>query len=475
MISGCTDPIAFNYNINACFDDGSCCLIAGCLDSNAINYNANACFDDGSCIQTINGCTDSLANNYDPSANFDDGSCCYGDVLTIDITTDNYPQDISWQVVDQNGVVLSSINAASLTSANTSYTWDVCLSASECYDFIISDSYGDGLCCNYGNGSYSVSVNGSLVGSGAAFTSSDTVSSVGSCVASVLGCSNPTATNYDPTANTNLAFGAAIDNSFGAGGYFNGDQYLLFDSYKECNIKSALIYSEGSNTITFELRDNAGTVLDDTTLNVVQGQQRVTLNFEVPIGTDLQLGVASGALQNTGLYRNSSGTSYPYDIASALSITRSSASGNGGANAFVYYYFYYDLEVEIACLGAPSASWDCVNGACTDPGTGNGAYSTLASCQSECVNISTFDVNIFEFKVYPNPSNGTFNIKLDNINHNNIKIKLVSSIGNVISDKELFYYDDYNLNIDLKSHPKGVYLLEIITDKGTINKKLILQ
>ena len=88
----------------------------------------------------------------------------------------------------------------------------------------------------------------------------------------------------------------------------------MFDSYKECNIKSALIYSQGSNTITFELRDNAGTVLDDTTLNVVQGQQRVTLNFEVPIGTDLQLGVASGALQNTGLYRSSSGASYPYDL-----------------------------------------------------------------------------------------------------------------------------------------------------------------
>ena len=110
------------------------------------------------------GCTDPLANNYNPSANVDDGSCCYGDLLTIDIQTDNYPEDISWQVVNQNGTIIASINPASLTLANTLYTWDVCLSSTDCYDFTIIDSYGDGLCCAYGNGSYSVSYNGNVIG-----------------------------------------------------------------------------------------------------------------------------------------------------------------------------------------------------------------------------------------------------------------------------------------------------------------------
>ena len=64
-----------------------------------------------------------------------------------------------------------------------------------------------------------------------------------SCVASVLGCTNPT--NYDPIK---YYCRGATDNSFGTGGYFNGDQHLLFDSYKECIIRSALIYSEASIT-----------------------------------------------------------------------------------------------------------------------------------------------------------------------------------------------------------------------------------
>ena len=508
---GCTDPLAVNFSPIAIIDDGSCCYVSGCTDPTAFNYNPNACYDDSS------------------------------------------------------------------------------------------------------------------------------------CVASVLGCTNPTATNYDPIANTTVAYGGATDNSFGTGGYFNGDQHLLFDSYKECIIRSALIYSEASNTITFELRDNGGTVLDDTTLNVIAGQQRIDLNFDVPIGTDLQLGVSAGALQGDGLYRNNASANYPYDIASALSITRSSASGNGGANAYTYYYFYYDLEVEVPCLNSSNSSWDCDgqgncydpgtgNGAysslsscqsncvvpswdcdgqgncydpgtgnglygsltvcqsncvvpswdcdgqgnCYDPGTGNGAYSSLSSCQSncvvpvtwdcdgqgncydpgngngaysslsscqsncvvpswdcdgqgncydpgngngaysslsscqsncvvpswdcddqgncydpgtgnglyntlsacqlECVKTSIFDANTLDFKVYPNPSNNIFNIELNTISQESIKIKIMNTIGDIIYSNELVNYKgEYNSKIDLTQQAKGIYLLDIMTNQEIIKVKLILQ
>ena len=51
IITGCTDPLAFNYNATANSDDGSCCY-AGCTDILAGNYNASACADDGSCVYT---------------------------------------------------------------------------------------------------------------------------------------------------------------------------------------------------------------------------------------------------------------------------------------------------------------------------------------------------------------------------------------------------------------------------------------
>ena len=97
LISGCTDPAACNYDATVCFDDGSCesTSCAGCTDPIANNYDATATIDDGSCNYTpiIPGCTcdggagtgsapandcysDGVAAfNYDPLATVDDGSC----------------------------------------------------------------------------------------------------------------------------------------------------------------------------------------------------------------------------------------------------------------------------------------------------------------------------------------------------------------------------------------------------------------
>ena len=167
----------------------------------------------------------------------------------------------------------------------------------------------------------------------------------GSCITPVLGCTNASASNFDPNANTTVAFGGALDNSFASGGFFNGDQHLNLNASKECIIKSAMIYSESNSTITFELRNSGGIVIDDTTLTVFSGQQTIDLNLNVPIANDIQLGVSQGALQASGLYRNNSNANYPYDIASAINITSSSAN----TDPLNYYYFFYDIKVEVLC------------------------------------------------------------------------------------------------------------------------------
>ena len=192
-----------------------------------------------------------------------------------------------------------------------------------------------------------------------------------SCIYPVLGCDNPNAANYNANANTTSCVGGVLDNNFSSGGYFYGDQHLLLDVYEACVIKSAFFEAEISNTITFELRDANGNVLDDTTHTVSPGMQQLTLNFDCPIGTNLQLGTSAN---NTGLFRNNTGANYPYDIGGALSITESSA------NAVGYYYYYYNIEVEIGCIGVTIDSWNCINDACVDPQDGSGTYSSIADC-----------------------------------------------------------------------------------------------
>lgn len=65
--SGCTDPLALNYDSTAAIDDGSCLYIMGCTDPIAENYDSTATQDDGSCTYII-GCMNTNASNYDSTA-----------------------------------------------------------------------------------------------------------------------------------------------------------------------------------------------------------------------------------------------------------------------------------------------------------------------------------------------------------------------------------------------------------------------
>mgnify|MGYP002819348413 FL=1 len=89
---GCLDPLASNYVLRAgvVHDESRCvyasiapfctggdvgCAVTGCTLPLALNYDADATEDSGLCIQRMPGCTNSLSNEFVPDANFDDGSC----------------------------------------------------------------------------------------------------------------------------------------------------------------------------------------------------------------------------------------------------------------------------------------------------------------------------------------------------------------------------------------------------------------
>ena len=169
----------------------------------------------------------------------------------------------------------------------------------------------------------------------------------------ILGCMDPLANNYNPIANTALEYGGEINNTFSSGSYFNGNQYLIFDASADLLIKSAVFYAEDPKNITFELRASNGSVIDDTTYFLTQGQQQLILNFEVPMGMNMQLGIANSG---SGLYRNDDGAVYPYNIGSIMSITGSSAT-----SAPDYYYFYYNIEVEVPCENTSTSILDIEN------------------------------------------------------------------------------------------------------------------
>lgn len=83
----------------------------------------------------------------------------------LTVAHDNYPLETSWTLKDENGALIASQSEESFdvqggTAARTVYLAD------GSYTFAISDSYGDGICCQYGNGNYQIAVNGETVKNG---------------------------------------------------------------------------------------------------------------------------------------------------------------------------------------------------------------------------------------------------------------------------------------------------------------------
>ncbi len=93
--------------------------------------------------------------------------------VVITVNPDNYPAEISWDLKDATGAILASDNTITGGVANVT---SVCIPSSGCVTFTIHDSFGDGICCAYGNGNYTVTLNGTTVASGSSYTTQQATS-----------------------------------------------------------------------------------------------------------------------------------------------------------------------------------------------------------------------------------------------------------------------------------------------------------
>ncbi len=143
-------------------------------------------------------------------------------------------------------------------------------------------------------------------------------------------------------------FNLPLNSSIGTGGYFANttDRYLIFDCYQPSTLVSVWVDAQSGGNRTIELRSSSGTVLQSAVVNVPPGQGRITLNFNIPVGTAMQLGVNG----TSNLFRNQGGAMFPYTLSGLVSITGT----NSGMPAY-YYYFYNWEVVGPPCISARTA------------------------------------------------------------------------------------------------------------------------
>ena len=87
--------------------------------------------------------------------------------VTIEIMQDKYGTQITWELLaSDNSVIASGGPYTNISGASATQLHEVkaILTAGECVKFVIEDSMGNGICCNYGDGYYRIiNANGDVI------------------------------------------------------------------------------------------------------------------------------------------------------------------------------------------------------------------------------------------------------------------------------------------------------------------------
>ena len=122
-----------------------------------------------------------------------------GSWVNVILQTDTYAGETNWQILNSE----SEVVAQSGVLFGNSYSEQLINIPPGEYEFVITDSFGDGICCGFGEGYFGLSNACGLESYVYDFNTSELVLpfSLFPCPPPVLGCVNPEASNFNPWAN----------------------------------------------------------------------------------------------------------------------------------------------------------------------------------------------------------------------------------------------------------------------------------
>jgi hypothetical protein len=506
---GCTNPAACNYDSLATCDDGSCLTAYGCTNPAACNYDSTATCDDGSCL-TVYGCMDTLACNYDPSATCDDGSCltAYG---CMDTTALNYNasatcDDGSCTYCVYGCMDQSQFNYNPLATCDDGSCIPIIYGCTDplAINYYAAANTNNGTCvyCTYG------CTNPLAANYNPLATCDD-----GSCLYGIPGCMDSTALNYNPLATVD-------------------DGTCTYSTACTSPVPTGLSVTELTHDRAKINWGDANTSLCLVEMYRVQYREQGTTAWSTK--TALGSGLCNFGLTTTSkrLWNLTASTVYEYRVkawyCSSSASTWSSiatfttldpcpninnfavSTPTNTRATFTWTaptapYSFVRIKLRVDTTGS---AWLTAGGfgvmypALTRNKNGLVAgESYRASSRTWCNPLggphkalawSPFiywtqpggsiridgegSTAITNLEVYPNPSRDIFNVSFVSDEVQNLDISITNVVGEAIYNADLEQFvGQFTKEVSLATYPKGVYFLQITTDKGVVTKKLTLQ
>ena len=274
--------------------------------------------------------------------------------------------------------------------------------------------------------------------------------------------------SINPVTGTYTKIGNSLSNSsMYGGGYstFNkiNHTYIFLDSspYTLCSVNTSngsvisnpnLSLATGEYLINFSFDNSTGILyglLQDTN---VGKYFLVTINPTTGANTRIGLGTTFGGGASSTIDEANQQYSYLYNDSIGYVITTlDMKTGNVVYNALIEHFNnndnFYSLKYDNTLGKLYALHW------------GTNTPTNIAKNKEET-----------DLKIYPNPTSGIFNLQINKIE--NIQIQIYDVYSKCIYQNKI---TSSNFQIDLGYQSSGVYFVQLITEQGITNKKLIIQ
>jgi len=451
-----------------------------------------------------NGNTDSNPLNDGASSNY--SATIGGQDILLEINTDCWGSEVTWTIEDANSNILASGGPYSDVVGGEYITESLCL-ADDCYDFIINDSYGDGM---FGSQWGSCSVDGDYtithLNSGTVLASTTAANAdYGNqeinnfCVTQPCSWSLSYTTFQDTCHGDNN--GEILVNVINGTGQYNFDiglgpqnsgnfnnlspgNYTIFVSDSNCTTSiQAVLNGPDSIQAVFTNTDASCYALTDGIISVVGngGNGSYTYDFGSGFGpSGIMNGLGAGnysvLIQDvSGCIANVTGTiNEPLPINTFTYILDEvygsdgeiNITVSGGVPPFIYFWTgpsgYSSTNEDIGGLISGNYTLTITDN--------NGCIAT----ENILVNSSVGNQKIKNdlFQISPNPNKGVFKIDYELISNSNIQLNIFDLTGRLVFKKD--FQNQKEILVDLSNKSKGSYLIKILVDNEYLQKIIVI-
>jgi len=258
------------------------------------------------------------------------------------------------------------------------------------------------------------------------------------------------------TFDTPNAFVGMVNHEGAVNSDNNYNGTLIFDCFAPFKLHSTKVYTNKAGKRKVDLINSDGQVIQSVTVDLLVGTTIIDLDFDIPAGNDFVLttdaSINESALGSGGpqLYRSNQGITFPYVINDVVSIKNSSFG-------LQRYYYFYNWEVDFY-------GYEC-----------NSEKIPVTAVVDSSIVSTAVPGWAGALRMYPNPTSAALTTEMDGFVGGSLQVTVKNAQGSTLQTRQLELPAGHAVfQTNLAQYPQGIYWLGLATEKGAVQRKVVI-